>query len=152
MMMMMHIYGTNSKQQTIRTGVPQGAIISPTLFNLYTSDLPEPPINVKLNIYTDDINIFTSHRTINAAEQAIQPYLNQIYDWTRVNNLQLNPTKSTSTLFTPYPAEYKHTLNLTINNVVIPTLTHPKILGVTFDPKLTFNEHTKKTQTKATTV
>src|SRR5688572_22177895 len=41
------------------------------------------------------------------------------------------------------------TLNLTINNVTIPTVKNPKILGLTFDPALTFSEHTRITKTKA---
>jgi hypothetical protein len=63
------------------------------------------------------------------------------------NDLLLNPTKSSCTLFTPDPAEYSNVLNLTINNQLIPTTKHPKILGVTFDPKLTFNEHIKNVKT-----
>ena len=35
--------GSKSKQQQFKTGVPQGGVLSPSLFNLYTSDLPTPP-------------------------------------------------------------------------------------------------------------
>src|SRR2546426_4880100 len=65
------------------------------------------------------------------------------FTWTKQNDLQLNPDKSTSTLFTPDPAEYNTTLNLTINNTLIPTIRNPKILGITLDTKLNFKEHTK---------
>src|SRR5688572_17189560 len=41
------------------------------------------------------------------------------------------------------------TLNLTINNVTIPTVKNPKILGLIFDPALTFSEHARITKTKA---
>ena len=41
-------------------------------------------------------------------------------------------------------------LNLQINNTLIPTVQHPKILGLTFDPKLTYNQHTDNTKDKAT--
>ena len=53
------------------------------------------------------------------------------------NNLLLNPDKTTCTLFTPDPAEYTSNLDLTINNKALPMATHPKVLGLTLDPKLT---------------
>ena len=46
------------------------------------------------------------------------------------NNLILNPDKTYCTLFTPDPAEYTSNLNMA---------THPKVLGLTLDPKLTYS-------------
>src|SRR3989454_1346152 len=83
------------------------------------------------------------------AQDSIQPYLNDIFTWTKQNDLHLNPDKSTSTLFTPDPAEYNTTLNLNVNNTLIPTIRNPKMLGLTLDTKLNFKEHTKLTKTKA---
>ena len=57
------------------------------------------------------------------------------------NNLLLNPDKTTCTLFTPDPAEYMSNLDLTINNKALPMATHPKVLGLTLDPKLTYSTH-----------
>ena len=57
------------------------------------------------------------------------------------NNLILNPDKTTCTLFTPDPAEYTSNLDLTINNKALPMATHPKVLGLTLDPKLTYSTH-----------
>ena len=53
----------------------------------------------------------------------------------------LNPDKTTYTLFTPYPAEYTSNLDLTINNKALPMATHPKVLGLTLDPILTYSTH-----------
>jgi len=139
----------NSKQQTLRTGVPQGGVLSPILFNLYVSDIPQPPPNVQLESYADDLNPLSSHENIHKAESALQPYLNELFDWTVENDLQLNPTKSSCTLFSPDPAEQETQLQLSINNQPIPTTKHPKILGVTFDTKLTFNEHIKNVKLAA---
>ena len=44
--------GAQSKQQQFKTGVRQGGVLSPTLFNLYTSDLPAPPQNVSITPLT----------------------------------------------------------------------------------------------------
>ena len=138
-----------SKPQQIKAGVPQGGTLSPTLFNIYMSDLPTPPEGVDLETYADDITTLSTHTDINTAQDNLQPYLQEIHDWTVDNNLQLNATKSSSTLFTPDTSQYNTQLRLHINNTPIPTVTHPKILGLTFDPKLTYNKHIQTTKEKA---
>ena len=90
------------------------------------SDIPKPPENVQLQVYADDMTALGSNNQYQIAEQNLQPYLNEIFDWTKDNDLQLNASKSTSTLFTTESSEYNKTLSLNIDNVVIPTLTHPK--------------------------
>ena len=56
-------------------------------------------------------------------------------------NLLLNPDKTTCTLFTPDSAEYTSNLDLTINNKALPMATHPNVLGLTLDLKLTYSTH-----------
>ena len=68
-------------------------------------------------------------------------YLHKIFAWTKQNNLLLSLDKITCTLFTPDPAEYTSNLVLTINNKALPMSTHPKVLGLTLDPKLTYSTH-----------
>ena len=40
----------------IKAGVPQGSMISPTLYNVYVSDLPVTPGHTKNYVYADDIS------------------------------------------------------------------------------------------------
>ena len=57
------------------------------------------------------------------------------------NNLHINTDKITTTLFIPGPAKYSTTLSLKLNNQTFSTTKHKKVLGITFDPKLTFSQH-----------
>ena len=47
---------------SLRSGVPQGACLSPTLYTLYTHDLPEPLPNTEYIAFADDITQITSGR------------------------------------------------------------------------------------------
>ena len=62
--------------------------------------------------YTDDIVITSTHTSTSAAKKYIQPYLHKLFAWTKQNNLTLNPDKTTCSLFTPDPAEYKRNMDL----------------------------------------
>ena len=64
-----------SKQRQFKTGVPQGGVLSPTLFNIYTSNLPPPSAPVQVMAYADDITITSTHTSTSAAKKYIQPYL-----------------------------------------------------------------------------
>ena len=70
---------SKSKSQQFKTGVPQGGVLSPILFNVYTSDIPHPPSDVSLTAYADDMIPVASHSKYHIAEQNLQPYLQDIF-------------------------------------------------------------------------
>ena len=106
-----HINHTSSQRQ-FKTGVPQGGVLSLTLFNIYTADIPPPRAPVQVMVYADDITITSTHTSTSAAMKYIQPYLQKVFAWTKQINLILNPDKTTCKLFTPDPAENMSNLDL----------------------------------------
>jgi hypothetical protein len=140
-----------SSQRIAHCGVPQGGVLSPTLFNIYMADMPKPDTTKNLNLitYADDITLTATHTNIETAKTHIQKYLHDIAKWITDNKLQLNTNKTQTTLFTPDPAEYSMQLNLKLNNDTLKTEKNPKILGLILDPKLTYNSHIINTYNKS---
>ena len=103
----------------------------------------------KSTIYADDSTITSTHTSTSAAKKYIQPYIHKVFAWTKQNHPTLNQDKTTCTLFTPDPAEYKSNLDLKINNKALPMATHPKVMGLTLDPKLTYSTHVHKISVQA---
>ena len=53
-----------SSQHQLKTGVPQGGIISPTLFNIYTADIPPPRAPVQVMAYADTHPLLVMHQCL----------------------------------------------------------------------------------------
>ena len=64
---------TSSRQ--FKTGIPQGGVLSPTLFNIYTADIPSPRPPVQVMAYADDITITSTHTIMSVVMKYIQPYI-----------------------------------------------------------------------------
>ena len=94
-----------SSQRQFKTVVPQGGTLSPTLFNIYTADIPPPR-----HRFRSWPMQMTSHH-IYTHKHECSKEIHKVFSWTKQSNLTLNPDKTTCTLFTPDPAEYKSNLS-----------------------------------------
>ena len=101
-----------SIQRPFKIGVPQGGLLSPTLFNIYTAYLPPPRALIQVKFYAYDITITSTHTSTSATNKYIQPYKYKAFAWTKHNHLILNPDKTTCSLFTSDPVEHTSNLDL----------------------------------------
>lgn len=132
-----HYRGATGQWHTVKTGVPQGSMIGPLLFNLYVNNLAS---DIKSNILRDaDDHIL--YRTIHTTEdrQILQSDLLKISRWSNRNGLFLNPRKSLylriSRKRTPADVSYM------ANGTRLQEVTETKLLGVCFDRSLSFRPH-----------
>ncbi len=84
---------------TIKSGVPQGSVLSPLLFLLYINDIQSCSKLVSIILFADDTNILFSHTCLKTLNEIIQIEMNKITDWLNVNKLSINTTKTKFILF-----------------------------------------------------
>jgi hypothetical protein len=123
------------------SGVPQGSLLAPTLFNATIDplfDLPLPP-EIKLIGYADDLLVTGPARTL-ADISRIQQALHDIERVLAGVGLSLNASKCEMlvTSFSKPPA--LPTLHL-LNNEPIPRVSHARYLGISFDARLSTCDH-----------
>ena len=73
------VKGKESKWHNVTSGIPQGSVIGPLLFVLYTNDLPELTKSDTF-LFADDINI-VSTITDNNDQGILQDDLNTLEQW-----------------------------------------------------------------------
>ena len=140
--------GQKSRYRKMRQGVPQGGVLSPVLFNLYMSKLPPPPPDLKLVTYADDSTVMGSGKKPDLVCAKINKYLEVVNNWFKDRNLYISPAKSSVTIFTTWSNEVNKELPIVIDGTKVPTVQNPKILGLIFDPLLTFKAHAKEIRDK----
>ena len=134
-----------------RVGVPQGACISPTLFNYFASIFSQSD-NLFNHSYADDFTISCSNSNVDRRAEALRPltaHLSNIEELADQRGLAISALKSTIILFTPQFAQSNTYPQVTLNNFILPLERTPCILGVTSDPHFKFNGHIKSSVTRA---
>lgn len=133
-----------SAERLLLSGVPQGSILGPLLFNIYTADLPQVTKYCSLHMYADDVQLYLAFdvERSNEAQTKINYDLNEIKNWTLQNSLVLNPNKSKTIIVgTPNKLRAITNFQLSIDNVIIEQVERVKNLGLTVDNHLKFIPH-----------
>ena len=144
-----------SSKLSINAGVPQGAILSPTLFSIFINDiisLNQPPnYNITSLLFADDLFAFNIENNINRLNIQMQRYLDHLQIWLNNWRLNISPQKCSYTIYSKGRAPKRFRDNqfqLNINNEQIPINNSPKYLGVTIDRQLNFSDHVELIRTK----
>lgn len=129
-----------SALKKILAGVPQGSVLGPILYLLYTGDLPLTE-GTRLATFADDTAITTIGDEADIAANKLQIALNDVSCWTKKWRISLNETKSVHINFTN---KRINTVRVYINRKEVPYANTVKYLGMTLDAKLKWKEHVLK--------
>ena len=126
-------------------GTPQGAVLSPILFNIFVDDVKDILGNdVSFAQYADDLAIWVRKKDPKDAERILNKKLDDLSKWTSDWRIKLAPEKSISVVFSRRPTIRRIPIKLKLLGEEIERRAEHKFLGVTYDDKLLFNKHVDK--------
>ena len=140
--------GTTSRRISLQQGVPQGGVISPTLFLVFIDDIAEK-INrhVSKALHADDFAAWSAAEHLASAGHRMQEALNHIEVWASDWGVDINISKTVSTVFSLSPLP--ETASLKLNGRQLEKEDTPTYLGVKLDKRLTWNPHLKDIERRA---
>ena len=136
-------YHTNPKQITavkndlsepkyIRSGVPQGTVIGPTLFLVFINDLGKSLKWSSYKMYADDVVIYSSDREIDekSSENHLKSDLTCLQGWCQMNAITMNIKKTKYMKFgTRQQLENADMSEINLANVQLEQVQNYKILA-----------------------
>lgn len=121
-------------------GAPQGTVLSPFLFTLYTSDFKYNSKSCHLQKFSDDSAVVGC--TEGGQEMEYRALVNSFVHWCEVNHLQISVTK-TKELVIDFRRKKDHLSPVSIHGRDVEIVDSYQYLGIYIDDKLDWTKNTE---------
>ena len=127
----------------IKSGVPQGSILGPTLFLIFINDLPLHMEYCDIDLFADDATFHANGKTKSEVEPKLQTDGNNSKSWAKHHKMQIHYDKtSCMTLGSRHRTQNEASkLDITIDGNEIKQVDKQKLLGVYIDENLLWTTH-----------
>ena len=137
-----------SEEQEQEEGVPQGSILSTTLFNIKINNIVTAVRDgIDNSLFVDDFAICYKSTNMRTIERQLQQTLNKVEEWATANGFKFSQSKTQCVHFCQKRKVHADP-ELFLYGKTIPVSDEAKFLGLTFDKKLSFIPHIKNLKSK----
>ena len=134
------VNGSTSEMLRVSFGIPQGSVLGPTLFTLFTKDLSSSVSSGSVYMFADDTTVYCMSDTAENSIAQLNTVLRELNEWCLINRLTPHLSKSEAMLISRRNCPV-NIPPIFIANSTIEWVSKSRLLGMTVDEKLAWTPH-----------